>query len=248
MSRRKVIGIYKIISPSGRVYVGQSIDVYRRFQSYKNLGCKEQPILYRSFLKYGVDNHFFDIIEECPLSKLDERERYWQETMECIHPKKGMNCVLQQTGLKKRVITKDVSDKLSKGNKGKVVSDETRYKMSIAKKDIKGLDHNNAVRVIARNLKTKEIIIDSMLNMAQRLGVDRELVFNRCNFIQTSYRKLFDWDIDYLDKKVDKQLNLGQNIPILDVDTGVFYYGKKDLKIHTGVSGCLLDKSSRYIR
>ena len=78
MSKEKICGIYKIKSPSGRVYIGQSKDiVYERFKRYKKLRCKGQPILYRSLLKYGVENHTFEIIEECSVEDLDCRERYF---------------------------------------------------------------------------------------------------------------------------------------------------------------------------
>ena len=32
---KKICGIYKITSPSGRVYIGQSIDVYSRLKQYQ---------------------------------------------------------------------------------------------------------------------------------------------------------------------------------------------------------------------
>ena len=60
-----MVGIYKITSPSGRVYIGQSVNIEKRFLSYsKLLRCKTQIKLFRSFLKYGVINHIFETIEE----------------------------------------------------------------------------------------------------------------------------------------------------------------------------------------
>ena len=58
-------GIYKITSPSGKVYIGQSIDIERRFRHYKRMVCKDQVKVYNSFLKYGVDAHIFEILELC---------------------------------------------------------------------------------------------------------------------------------------------------------------------------------------
>lgn len=37
-----LIGIYKITSPSNKVYIGQSTDLYSRFYIYKKLHCKKQ--------------------------------------------------------------------------------------------------------------------------------------------------------------------------------------------------------------
>ena len=60
-----MIGIYKITSPTNRIYVGQSLDIEGRFNAYKNLYSKilKQPRIYNSIKKYGAENHKFEIIE-----------------------------------------------------------------------------------------------------------------------------------------------------------------------------------------
>ena len=76
----KISGIYKITNPSSKVYIGQSIDLFRRLKSYfEPNSSKNQTILKHSFDKYGRENHIFSIIEECEIYLLNERERYWQE-------------------------------------------------------------------------------------------------------------------------------------------------------------------------
>ena len=62
-----MIGIYKITSPSNKVYIGQSVNIQKRFRDYKSLkrSIKQQPRLYNSFVKYGVNNHLFEILSEC---------------------------------------------------------------------------------------------------------------------------------------------------------------------------------------
>ena len=64
---KKIIGIYKITSPTNRIYIGSSNDIYNRWCSYKNLKCKSQTKLYNSLLKYGAENHIFEIIENCSI-------------------------------------------------------------------------------------------------------------------------------------------------------------------------------------
>ena len=91
----KIRGIYKIISPTNKIYIGQSIDVYLRFKYYKQLKCKSQKKLYNSFLKYGVENHTFKIIEQCNIDLLNERERYYQDLFNCVE--KGLNCTYTKT-------------------------------------------------------------------------------------------------------------------------------------------------------
>jgi group I intron endonuclease len=62
-----IAGIYKITSPSCKVYIGQSINIKKRWNHHKGNYNKEQPKLHRSFNKYGTENHIFEIIEECSL-------------------------------------------------------------------------------------------------------------------------------------------------------------------------------------
>jgi len=71
-----MIGIYKITSPSGKIYIGQTMDVGKRKKSYEKLKCKGQPKLYNSLVKYGFSEHIFEIIEECEVADLNTRERH----------------------------------------------------------------------------------------------------------------------------------------------------------------------------
>ena len=91
-----MIGIYKITSPSNKIYIGQSTDIYKRFRYYKSLHCKKQIVLFRSLLKHGVDSHKFEIIEECNETDLNNKERYYQELYNCVG-KDGLNCRLTKS-------------------------------------------------------------------------------------------------------------------------------------------------------
>lgn len=59
-------GIYKIVSPSGKIYIGQSRDLGKRRSAYKNLKRSEQPQIYNSINKYGFINHSFEVIHDLP--------------------------------------------------------------------------------------------------------------------------------------------------------------------------------------
>lgn len=109
-----MIGIYKIKSPTGRVYIGQSVDVTRREGSYRAMyNCKQQVRLYASFVKYGFSEHIFEVVEECSVEELNTRERYWQDFYNVLG-EYGLNCVLTKT--------KDRSGKQSKSTVDKRVS------------------------------------------------------------------------------------------------------------------------------
>lgn len=84
------IGIYKITSPSGKIYIGQSSNIENRKYYYEKLHCTKQIKLYNSIKKYGWDNHTFDIIEECSLKQLNEREIYWGQYYDVLG-EKGLN-------------------------------------------------------------------------------------------------------------------------------------------------------------
>lgn len=70
------IGIYKIENLiNKKIYVGQSIDIEERWK--KHISANDNFVIHKALHKYGKENFSFQIIEECPLEKLDERERYW---------------------------------------------------------------------------------------------------------------------------------------------------------------------------
>lgn len=73
------IGIYKIISPSGKVYFGQSIQIEKRWKFYYGNNNKNQPKLYNSFIKYGHENHKFEIVEECSIEELELKEGFYKQ-------------------------------------------------------------------------------------------------------------------------------------------------------------------------
>ena len=91
-----MIGIYKIVNlVNGKIYVGQSINIQKRWYQHrsdynKDGGC---PILYAAIRKYGIENFSFEVIEECSLELLDEREKYWISKMNTLVPN-GYNIAL----------------------------------------------------------------------------------------------------------------------------------------------------------
>ena len=141
----KISGIYKITSPSGKIYIGQSSDIKRRFYCYSVINnCDNQIRLKRSLLKYKPENHIFEIIEECSADLLNERERYWQECYNVLG-EKGLNCKLSNTNAKNALLSDATKTKISKAHKGKILSKETKQKMSISKT---GLKKNKCLKVI----------------------------------------------------------------------------------------------------
>lgn len=76
-----MIGIYKIENKiNGKSYIGQSIDIERRWQEHynrKNYTYYNKHPLYVAFNKYGIQNFDFVILEECNQALLDDKEKYY---------------------------------------------------------------------------------------------------------------------------------------------------------------------------
>jgi group I intron endonuclease len=141
------IGIYKITSPSGKIYIGQSVNIEKRFESYRYWEkYKDQTRLYNSFFKYGYENHVFEIIEECSVEQLDEKELYWGNFYNVLE-KNGLNCRL---GHSKGNLSEETKQKISKSLTGKKQSEETIQKRS---QKIKGQKRSEATKKLMRESK-----------------------------------------------------------------------------------------------
>lgn len=126
-------GIYKITSPTGRVYVGQSVDIKTRFAKYRGLHCKGQRRLYASFKKHGVDLHDFDVIEVVQdINSLTERERFWQEHYTATGPL-GLNCKMVTKSCHSGRHSDETKAKISASATGRKHTMEAKLKMSAAK-------------------------------------------------------------------------------------------------------------------
>lgn len=140
-----MIGIYKITSPSGKIYIGQSDNIKKRLTDYSIKNTKTQPALCNSFKKYGKENHIFEIVEECEYINLNIQERYWQDYYDVIGPN-GLNCLLtkiegktKNTSIEshlrrslaiKAAWTDERREQMSQLGKNKIFSEETRAKIS----------------------------------------------------------------------------------------------------------------------
>ena len=161
-----MIGIYKITSPSGKIYIGQSWNIEKRFKSYKYKN--KQSFLMRSFDKYGLENHNFEILEE--LSKgttqeiLDLKEIYYMKSYKdngfiLLNIREGgsRGKLAPETILK---IKNSLKGRIS-NNKGKKMSDKSKQKISNANKG---------------RQKTPEEIIKRLLTKNKRSFTEKELI------------------------------------------------------------------------
>lgn len=85
--------IYKIKFPDGSIYIGQTKNPYRRFESYKTLKCENQKLLYNKLRLYGWNDSFVSIICKTNYESLDKTEiMYINKYKSCARDNpKGLN-------------------------------------------------------------------------------------------------------------------------------------------------------------
>lgn len=141
-----MICIYKIKSPSGKVYIGQTIDWNRRFREYKQRLGKSQTKLYRSFLKYGYINHTFEVLIECEIEKLDFYECYYIDLYDSVN--NGLN---SKGGGSAGYMPMDLRKRISESHKGKIIKESTKEKLRF----YKGKNHHMFGKTLPEHVKKK---------------------------------------------------------------------------------------------
>ena len=129
----KICGVYKITSPNNRVYIGSSSDIKTRFSFYKSGYTKTQWILKRSFDKYGIDAHTFEILEICEPEEKLKKERYYGDLFKSMYEFGGMNLKLPSSDDKPALYSKLTIDKFSELAKNRKYTKETLDKFSKAR-------------------------------------------------------------------------------------------------------------------
>ena len=86
-----MIGIYKITNNiNSKIYIGQSNNIQRRFSEHQNRGTTSRIPVDVAIQKYGKENFNFEIIEECSIEQLNQKETYWITYFNSIE--NGYNC------------------------------------------------------------------------------------------------------------------------------------------------------------
>jgi group I intron endonuclease len=126
--------IYKITSPTDRIYIGKTTNFKKRKQSYSRVN-KYQTLIHSSIKKYGIENHKFEVIDEFDgdFNYCDSKEMFWIRSFMSYNKRwsvseynydKGLNCTDGgETG--------PVGNNKPKYSlRGKPLSEETKRKLS----------------------------------------------------------------------------------------------------------------------
>ena len=199
-----MIGIYKITSPSGKVYVGQSINIERRFKTYARGSLGSQYRLERSFKKYGFENHLKEVLLSCEKTELNENEFYFQKLYNCIGDN-GLNCVIHDIKNKTKEFYEETRVKNSNNRKaeknpmyGKKLSPEHRLKISLSNK---GKVANNKGVKLSKETKLKIKENNSKYWLGKKYSLEKR-------------QKMSDESIA---KKT-----------VINLETGIFFYSVKE--------------------
>lgn len=160
-----MVGIYKIESPNGSIYIGQSTDIHKRWKSYYHSQGKNVSLINRSLIKHGFDNHSFSVLHELPIDVSKEvltiyEQIYMDQFKSCgfkmlnICPAAGSTYGLkatEETRQKQRDAHKnrkpasaETNKKISDFHKGKPKSEATKKKLS---ESIKGFRHTDEAKL-----------------------------------------------------------------------------------------------------
>jgi hypothetical protein len=123
--------IYKLTSPSGKIYIGQTIKtVEKRFKEHLEDANREYKdhckVLNKSLRKYGEFHFKIEVLETCLDYNLDKKEIEYIQKYQSQTPK-GMNIKLGGSSGKHH---EDTKKKISMSSKGRIVSFFSREKLS----------------------------------------------------------------------------------------------------------------------
>lgn len=92
LNAEKTCGIYAITNIKTKAkYIGQSINIAERWKSHVKAGLGVGSTAYKTNKFYhamftdGPESFTFEILEECPQEKLNEREKYWIDFFDTVN-------------------------------------------------------------------------------------------------------------------------------------------------------------------
>ena len=216
--------VYKITNPDGEIYVGSTINLRARINTYKKeLDLYPDRLINISFKKHGIENHIFEILEvDVPTENLHLREAQIGTFYNVLE--NGLNTKLPKIGAiggyseeykegrreyykhntpawAGRKGTQEERLRKSIAQMGKTLSEETKRKIS------------EALGGMKRSQETRE-----RMSLAQKGKVVSEETRKRIS--DTQKGRSASW----------------RHITILDSDTGIVYEKLKDAANAAGVS------------
>lgn len=157
-------GIYMLTNKlTGDIYVGQSIDLRKRFLNYFNLSYlnrRNELIICRAIIKYGYSKFSVTILEYCDKCDLDIREQHYFDT---LNPKYNIQKIAGGSS-KGLILSEETKNKISKALKGIYVGEKAYWygrTMSDATKEIMSSNRKGELNPLygkSHSEETKELM------------------------------------------------------------------------------------------
>jgi group I intron endonuclease len=133
-------GIYKILNlVNNKIYIGCATNIQLRWYRHRtdaNNQRHHSPTFQRAWNKYGKENFTISVLEYVGLEKLEEREQFYLNELKPYDSNIGYNICKTGTinlGLKR---SEEARQNMRNSQLGRQASDETKEKMSEARRDI----------------------------------------------------------------------------------------------------------------
>lgn len=135
----RISGIYKITCvPTGKVYIGQSNNVYKRWRDHRLELRKNQHVnnyLQRAWNKYGETQFEFEIIKKCNINEMDKWEQHYIAILNSNNLNFGFN--LDSGGSLNKTHSKATIDKIVAANQKKIYQFSPDFKLINSYKSLK---------------------------------------------------------------------------------------------------------------
>ncbi len=112
-----MIGIYKITEKENpkMFYIGKSNDIERRFREHIYKTYEQSRIPFDGYIaEKGRDAFTYEVLEECPIEKLNEREYYWIQKLKATESgnkfEGGLSDVVGEHNPRAKLTEKDIVD------------------------------------------------------------------------------------------------------------------------------------------
>lgn len=128
---KEVTGVvYSLLSPSGKEYIGRTVDLKRRLRRYATEKQQSTPI-YLEIRKYGFENFKVDVLFECHGERvkvekeLNEQEEFFISTK---IPENLLNVYRWDSNIRRFELSDKTKQKMRESHTGKKHSFESRLK------------------------------------------------------------------------------------------------------------------------
>lgn len=249
----KVCGVYKITSPSGRFYIGSSVDIRKRWNEHRcrlsgQSGCHHNQYLQNAADKYGLENLKFEIIELCDRSNVRETE---QRLIDSFKPEYNLSDKVESllTELWQRPefraknsarataqnIRNWADPKYRESAKGRVIAMQTP--------EVKALAVLRKATAMARSPEMREKRAQTASRTFKRLHADPD--FSQAHALRMKIKMTEQCkDMEFC-KRRDAAAAEANKKPIFCITTGETFSSKNEAAVALGISVSLISKQLR---